>query len=669
MLDPRLKKIVRELFSQPSRTVLVILSIAVGVFAVGTIAGAYEITFREMTAEYMKVEPNHFSMGLGKFDYDLVRSIQALPEIKQVEGIYSKNFRFKTKENSDWQNLLVTARLNYDEQKIDIIRPDEGKWKTDKGELLIERKALSLMNNGKGKPIEIGDSIIMELSNGDEREVKIVGTVHDINKFPSPLSRLKYGYISFETLEWLGEERKFTGLLAQVAKDEGNKAHIKEVADKIRETVERGGLKVGSTRLPNPGKHPANDPIAALLALMLALGGLTLILSGFLVTNTISAILTQQIKQIGIMKAVGGNTRQITAIYLLNVFVYGVLAYLVALPLAYWGAMGLSNFLGGLINYDIQSFATGTVVNALKIVVAIVVPLLASLIPISRGTRIKVVDALRTEAGSALKKKGPIDRFLENIRNLPRPMILSLRNTFRQKGRLALSLITLTLGGAIFIGVFSVRASLFATIDQALQYYGYDISLNFKESFAVGRLQKQAMTIPGVVYAESWGGRSVQRVYANNSLSEDITIVAPPPKTTLLDPILMEGRWLETKDRSEVVVNTNLLDNEKDLKLGSSFKVKVNSLEKEVVIVGIVKGVLAQPTIYMSFDYFGRMVEETGKAAQLLIKINSPNPDEQIAVAEALEKHFEKVNMPVVSRQTTNDVRTRIQGQFNIIIV
>ena len=43
---------------------------------------------------------------------------------------------------------------------------------------------------------------------------------------------------------------------------------------------------------------------------------------------------------------------------------------------------------------------------------------------------------------------------------LSRPLLLSLRNTFRRKGRLALTLATLTLAGAIFIGVFSIRSSL-----------------------------------------------------------------------------------------------------------------------------------------------------------------------------------------------------------------
>ena len=41
--------------------------------------------------------------------------------------------------------------------------------------------------------------------------------------------------------------------------------------------------------------------------------------------------------------------------------------------------------------------------------------------------------------------------------HIPRPFVISLRNTFRRKPRLILTLFTLTMGGAIFMAVFNVR--------------------------------------------------------------------------------------------------------------------------------------------------------------------------------------------------------------------
>ena len=54
-------------------------------------------------------------------------------------------------------------------------------------------------------------------------------------------------------------------------------------------------------------------------------------------------------------------------------------------------------------------------------------------------------------------------------------MVLSLRNTFRRKARLALTMVTLTLGGAIFIAVFSVRDSLASTLELANRYDNFDV--------------------------------------------------------------------------------------------------------------------------------------------------------------------------------------------------
>ena len=84
--------------------------------------------------------------------------------------------------------------------------------------------------------------------------------------------------------------------------------------------------------------------------------------------------------------------------------------------------------------------------------------LLAALAPVLSGARITVREAI---SGYGLGKgrfgKGRIDRLIERVRFLSRPMLLSLRNTFRRKGRLALTLTTLTLSGLIFVAVFSVR--------------------------------------------------------------------------------------------------------------------------------------------------------------------------------------------------------------------
>ncbi len=76
---------------------------------------------------------------------------------------------------------------------------------------------------------------------------------------------------------------------------------------------------------------------------------------------------------------------------------------------------------------------------------------------------------------------------------LPRPLLLSLRNTFRRKGRLALTLTTLILGGAIFIAVFSVRASLIGTLDNWLSYF-HRRDVHFDRDYRIERIRRETLS-------------------------------------------------------------------------------------------------------------------------------------------------------------------------------
>ena len=62
---------------------------------------------------------------------------------------------------------------------------------------------------------------------------------------------------------------------------------------------------------------------------------------------------------------------------------------------------------------------------------------------------------------------------------IPRPIRISLRNTFRRKTRLALTLFTLVLGGAVFIGVYNLWASFDKSMEEIQGYFLADINISF----------------------------------------------------------------------------------------------------------------------------------------------------------------------------------------------
>ena len=73
-------------------------------------------------------------------------------------------------------------------------------------------------------------------------------------------------------------------------------------------------------------EHPFRSMALAIFGVMGALGVLITVLSSSLIINTLNALLVQHMRQIGVMKLVGGRSRQIMGMYLTLIFFYGLLA-------------------------------------------------------------------------------------------------------------------------------------------------------------------------------------------------------------------------------------------------------------------------------------------------------------------------------------------------------
>ena len=97
---------------------------------------------------------------------------------------------------------------------------------------------------------------------------------------------------------------RFNGTDEQLLDLEYMEAQAALVEDKI----EKSGRTVSSVRVPEPGEVGLQNLFDSISLLLTPLGLIALMLSGFLVINTISALMAQQTRQIGVMKSIGGQT-------------------------------------------------------------------------------------------------------------------------------------------------------------------------------------------------------------------------------------------------------------------------------------------------------------------------------------------------------------------------
>ncbi|SFL57344.1 FtsX-like permease family protein [Pelosinus propionicus] len=663
------RKVLRDLLNNKIRTMLVVLSIAVGVFAIGMVAGTYEIILRDLSSSYKAVNPAMATIYSSSFKEEFLESIRKVKGVSGAQGQRTLSMRVKVGPDK-WQKLEMAVIPDYKDIHINKLKLISGSWPPPEKQMLIERSGLSDIK------ANVGDEVEVESPDGKKRSLRIAGVVHDINQNPTAFSGRIYGYITLETLEALGLKWELDTVNITVNGDPPSEEYIAQVGQKVWDKIEKSGRKVFWMYKNKPGEHPAQSMIDALLMTLGAMGILSLILSGFLLVNTISSLLTQQVRQIGVMKAIGASTKQIIKMYLMYVIIYSLLALMIAVPLGILAAGAVSKFIASYINFDISGLAISYPVLAAEVATGLLIPLLAAIFPVVRGARITVREAMNSYGvGSAGGfGTGMIDRITRRMKGVSRPVLLSLRNTFRRKGRLALTLITLTVSGVIFISIFSVRDSMMLTLDDALDYFKYDIEIDVKNWSRVEQLEQTAMNVPGVSKAESWSfdGARLMKSDGRESESTEIVIMAPPSGTKMLKPIVLQGRWLVPEDESGIVINTEVLKDHPNVKVGDRLAIKLSKSDKHKTywtVVGIVRGVMAGPFVYANYSYFSNVVGKPGQGINVFAVTESRDPDAQMQIAKTLEKHFKDSGMPVSRIQTMSDLKVQIQSQFNVIII
>src|SRR6185436_4061152 len=296
--------ILRDLWRERLRTALVVLAIALGIAAFSVVAASYENKTSELNRGYLATNPASATLVLDRLDDALVGAVARQPGVAEVEGRRSLRGRIKAGPG-EWKGLQLFVVRDYADVRISRLTPQQGAWPPATGEMLVERDALQVVSG------RIGQSVRVRTPGGVERTLRVSGTVADVGQAQARMEQVVYGYVTLATLAELGEEPYLDQLKLLVAGDRTDEAHVRGVAESVRRFVEGRGGRVRRVDVPKPGQHPHADLMGLLLLLMAAFGFFALALSGVLVVNLLTALLASQVRQIGVMKAVGGSDARI----------------------------------------------------------------------------------------------------------------------------------------------------------------------------------------------------------------------------------------------------------------------------------------------------------------------------------------------------------------------
>ena len=657
------------------RTLLAVLSIAVGVFAVGTSFGLSDQLLSGMDQAHRAVVPSHVRMDLAQsIDRDTALSLKSVKGVEDVEPFNEIGVLYKVRPEDEWKQGGLAMRDDYARQKYDKVQLKAGRW-PKKDDVGIERFASPYLK------VDLGDHVIFKIGE-TERTLPISGRIRHPFLGPPDFGAPAYFFVDGQGLQRFGiPEGQFSSLAIQVRPYSAERA--REVASAVKERLARQGVSVASTHYQEPDKHWAHSMVKGVLLVMELLAVVSLFLSVVLVLNTVTALIAQQTNQIGILKAIGGKTVTIARIYLGGVLVYGVLALLISLPLGALAAFVMSQWFLNIFNIDYETFQVSNQAILLQALAAIVVPLLAAVWPVLTGAGITVREAIASYGLGGDFGSNRLDRAVERVgrRLLPLRYAMALTNLFRRKARLMLTQLVLVAAGAMFLIVMSLSTSVTRTVDNDLARRAYDTRLNFQENHRIDRIVQMARSVEGVEEASMWLSQPATVLKEGQRTQEagaGMELVGLPVRDSMYRPLMVAGRWLEPGDgddkRRSLVMNKKTADDH-HIQVGDTVTLDLGAPGRDRwQIVGLYQAIYGgdlntTDVLYAPQETVFEETKKYNQGTQLVVRTRDHGPEYAGAVTARLRDLYDGRKMDMASSETVYETRKNAKDQFDTIVM
>src|SRR3990172_7588650 len=126
MLKPRWYKVINDLFGNKTRTVLIVLSMAVGLFAIGIILSARSILSNGLAQSFAAINPSSGTIRTAEpFDEDFIESVRSMPDVAEADA--RRNISARVEVNpGEWKNISLFVIADYDDIRVNKVSSEVG---------------------------------------------------------------------------------------------------------------------------------------------------------------------------------------------------------------------------------------------------------------------------------------------------------------------------------------------------------------------------------------------------------------------------------------------------------------------------------------------------------------------------------------------------------------
>lgn len=648
------KHILRDLTRDRHRAFLSMLAMVIGMSAFGIILFCYSIIVREIPQVYSGTNPVSASLQIDKTDKQLeniLDKFQGLSEY-QISGYYN----LRVKVDNKWKTLELFASDNYTNRKYNKPNILTGTANLNKGEALIERDAISIAD------ADVGQSVEVMLNDTEIKSVELVGSVNDLSVHPATMHNVVYLYVNFETIkEWGLTPNKIEYV---VSGGKYNRENILRVSDQLISLLDSNGYTVSNLKVDNtPGESMHMQEYEGALFLLQVFSVISLIFGCMIMSNLINSILTRQIRQVGVIKAIGGTYRNILVSYLLSILGIVFMAISISIVLVVLISGKLSGFLLSIGNMIPKSVNVPWYIWIIFVGSIFLIPLFISIIPVAKGLRISIKKAI-SDYG--------ISNDISNKRKLKLtflsgPVVLSIRNAFRKKSRLILNVFILTFAGAMFIAVLSNLLSVQNAIDKSVGMLNYDYEVTVNDQIQMNEITDLVESVEEIQEYEVWDTTIGEHIYGDGQTGNSYSIISLDNDSKMIEPIMLEGRWINANDEKQIVVTENFLKNENQYSLGDIIGFQVAGKAYEFEIVGILND-FNMAKIYMNRDMFETITNNNSSLKSIKLATSVNGGRKQKALYSDIDKMFEENGIYIYISESIKNIKDTLEGHYSVTL-
>jgi putative ABC transport system permease protein len=199
-----------------------------------------------------------------------------------------------------------------------------------------------------------------------------------------------------------------------------------------------------------------------------------------------------------------------------------------------------------------------------------------------------------------------------------------------------------------------------------------DVNLNLERPYRSERIVQAAKQVAGVQEVEAWSGAAAEILDPQDNLLENLSIIAPPADTPLLDPDMLDGRWIQPGDQRALAVSDAIYDFYPDLQPGDALRLRLlGSRAEEWTVVGVFRftKMLGDPIGYADYDYVSQLLGTPGQSSSFRVITSAHTLESQQAISQALDSHLRSLDFPVSNVEAGMVIREQSGQGVNIMVV